>query len=74
MATFFPYDPPLKARIISALSAHADGCQDGDCTWCDNLIVQAEAVIAVLAGYPPDVLQEHLRDASGRDRAAEPGS
>lgn len=73
-AGFVPEDTSLRDQIMSALSAHAANCQAVTCAWCDNLAVQADAVIMLLTEYPPDLLHAQLRAAGGRGAASEPGS
>jgi DNA-binding CsgD family transcriptional regulator len=46
-----PTDPGLRDRIIDAISPHARGCQDVECSWCDRAFEQADEVLRILAEY-----------------------
>lgn len=69
-----PADPGLRDAIISAISPHADGCQDTECDWCDNAARRADAVLEVVAEYLGTPLADLAQRMRQREACGEGGA
>lgn len=47
-------DPSLRDQIISLITAHAVGCQDTDCGWCDRAARIADDILEAVAEHYGD--------------------
>ncbi|MFG2059701.1 hypothetical protein ACGFI9_37385 [Micromonospora sp. NPDC048930] len=42
---------PIRDQIIDILAPHAAGCQDADCSMCDDAMKRADLVLAAIATW-----------------------